>query len=196
MDMESSFSMSNICNGDGCCLTQTNDCNTYEKYPNVTCGYNCKAIPCPNVEICGQWGPKWYLRLRNSKVCLHCDMYFTKKLDFVEDMECPMCFETTRCVVQPNCTHVTCVDCFKRCWNGEMDTPPPKFPYPEEIEKQYYKELDESPDIYAYTDIDDKWHQYYPLLVEYDRQYELYNHYKDSKYISEGNLRKCPLCRQ
>jgi len=192
--LESSFSMATkTCDGKGICLTQNTDCNTYGKYPDVLCEHNCQPISCPNGEVCGYQAQQWYLDCHRG-TCWNCKTMFGKILTFVDDTDCPLCMETTRCVIQPNCTHPTCISCFKRCMYGEH-LPEPNFPYPKEIEEQYYKELDES-DIYTYSDINDKWHCDYPLLVEYDRQLELYNFCKEQKFESEKNLRKCPICRQ
>lgn len=174
-----------ICKGDGVCLTQTIDCNTYEKDQDVICEHNCKPQSCPNVEICGSWQPKWLVTLKRSGCCIDCDSKFKKTLNFVDETECPMCFETSRCVIQPNCTHPTCIKCFKRCNYGEPDYPPPVFPYPE-IEEEYF-ELGNDEDNPKFND---------PLIQKYNADYNLWEDLKDQKYYNEQNLRKCPICRQ
>ena len=40
--------MSNICNGRGDCLIQTNYDNEYEKDKNLVCNHNCQPKKCPN----------------------------------------------------------------------------------------------------------------------------------------------------
>jgi len=176
--------MSN-CTGNGDCLTQTINENTYGKYADFTCMYDCKALPCPNVSVCGAWVPKWLLGLKRSGVCIGCDCKFQKKLDTVETTDCPVCLETKPGVVMPKCTHSMCVDCFKRCMYGAPDEPEPQFPYSEEVENEWEMGGRDDP----------AWHARYPLAKKWDKAWDKWNEQTYAKYAKEQNLRKCPYCR-
>ena len=174
------------CNGTGVCLEQTIDCNTYDKYSDFACEYNCKPVPCPNSIVCGSWLPEWLLGLKRSGVCISCDSQFHKKLDVVENTECPMCLETTTCVIQPNCIHPTCVSCFKRCRYGEPDDPEPKFPYSEEVEDEWENGGHKNA----------LWLENHPLATKWDKDWNEWNRAMYEKFDREKNLRICPLCRK
>jgi hypothetical protein len=176
------------CDGRGNCLQQTIDALIYDKVPDFPCKYDCKPIPCPNETICGNWGPKWYIELKRSGVCICCDSMFKKIMSVVESAECPMCLETTKCVIQPNCSHPTCIQCFKRCMYGEPDYPAPEFPYSKEIEDEWENDLD--------NDTNPKWENEYPLIEKWRADYDEWDRKKDLKYYKEENLRVCPLCRK
>ena len=177
--------MSMICHGNGDCLTQTTNCNTYGKAPGWSCTYNCTPLPCPNVSVCGTWIPKWILELKRSGVCISCDSQFHKKLDTVETTDCPVCLETKPGVVMPKCTHSMCVDCFKRCMYGAPDEPEPQFPYPEDIHDEWEMSVRDDP----------TWHARYPLAKKWDKAWNKWNEQTETKYSKEKNLRKCPYCR-
>lgn len=174
------------CDGNGVCLQQTINCNTYDKCPDFKCIHDCKPFPCPNEIICGSWVPKWCLGIKKNGLCLDCESKFQKKLDIIENTECPMCMDTETCVIQPNCTHPTCVECFKRCMYGKPDDPEPIFPYPDEIETEWEDGGRDDP----------AWCARYPLAVEWDEAWNKWDHEKDQKYFREQNLRKCPICRR
>lgn len=185
-----------ICKGDGCCLTQTDDCNTYGKDSTVTCEYNCTPKLCGNYLVCGTIAPQWYLGIRSRNRCLSCDYMFRKQLVIVENVECPLCLETKQGVLQLNCTHSTCVDCFKRCMYGEASEECPSFPYPNDIEEKYNKELHDTADLDNTDEFDAKWKREYPLVAQWEVDCEQWHDDKDQKYASERNLRVCPICRQ
>ena len=175
--------MSN-CTGNGECLTQTINENTYEKDADFTCMYDCRPLPCPNVSVCGAWLPKWLVGLKRSGVCISCDSQFHKKLDTVETTYCPVCLETKPGVVMPKCTHSMCVDCFKRCMYGAPDEPEPQFPYSEEVENEWHEDQDNTEFLARY-----------PLVVKYNQDWNSWDDARDAKYSTEQNLRKCPYCR-
>lgn len=180
--------MTSICRGAGECLEQTINENTYAKAPDYTCVHNCKPIPCCNEIVCGSWLPLWFHGLKKAGICIcvGCDSKFHKKLDIIENAECPMCLETTTCVVQPNCTHPTCVACFKRCmYGGEPDAPEPKFPYSDDVENEWHEDQDNAEFLVRY-----------PLVVKYNRDWNDWDDARDAKYAREENLRICPLCRR
>ena len=174
------------CDGSGVCLTQTSDINTYEKYPDFVCNHECKPMPCPNVIVCESWLPKWLIGLKQNGLCLDCNSKFGKKLDVVENTECPLCMEIDICVIQPKCTHPTCVACFKRCMYGRPDSDPPTFPYTNDILDEYENDLEDDP----------KWGRDYPLIKKWQDEYNKWDNEKEMKYHREQNLRICPICRR
>jgi hypothetical protein len=175
-----------VCTGNGSCLTQTTDCNTYGKDPDFTCTHDCQPVKCPNFAVCGDIAPQWYLRCHGGR-CVQCKTRFGKDLTFPqEDLDCPICFETKPCVVQPNCTHVVCIKCFKRM---RVDGPPrtgqPQFPYPDR-EDEYFDHLPLQPRHPLDSD---------PLVVKYHRDYERWEEERGRQWVAEEHLRKCPMCR-
>lgn len=52
-------------------------------------------------------------------------------MEDVDDAEITM-------VTFPKCTHSVCVECFKRCFYGEVEENEPKFPYSTEKEDEYW----------------------------------------------------------
>ena len=184
------------CDGLGNCLRQTIDQNTYEKCQDFPCKYDCKPIPCPNEIICDSWCPKWLLGIKITGLCMGCNSMFAKTLTVVESAECPMCLETTKCVIQPNCSHPTCVKCFKRCMYGEPDYPAPEFPYSNEIEDEMYEIQDR--DIGDGSTVSEilSFLATYPLIHKWELDCDEWERKRDLKYYKEQNLRVCPLCRK
>lgn len=97
-----------------------------------------------------------------------------------ENVECIICLENKLCVEQALCDHKICVNCFKRCYYGELEYP--KFPYPEMQE-----EFCEDPE-------NEKWLNY-PLIKEWDNLIDILSDIRDEKYKNEEYLRQCPICR-
>ena len=180
--------MASNCSGYGECLTQTTNCNTYGQSPDFTCTHNCKPISCCNEIVCGSWLPPWFHGLKKAGICIcvNCDVAFGKKLDIVESAECPVCLETKQSVVMPNCTHSVCVDCFKRCMYGE-DIPQPPFPYPMNIEDEYFDSGGRE---------DPEWCARYPLVKKWSKDLEKWENEGYEKYKKEASLRMCPYCRR
>lgn len=65
--------MSNICNGQGNCLIQTNYENKYEKN-DLICNHNCQPKKCP---LCNKKAPEWYFGCHDG-VCMNCNMNMVK----------------------------------------------------------------------------------------------------------------------
>lgn len=166
------------CNGDGFCLRQSDEPNGYELN---NCPHECKPVECPNFKVCGVINPKAILQCHKG-TCFNCKLIFGK-LTFHESVECPVCLDTKPGVKQPNCDHVVCLDCFKRCQYGEK-IPQPVFPYPEDVEDEY----DNNPG-------DPKWIND-PLIVNYVANWVAYENKIDSNYFREESLRVCGICRQ
>ena len=121
-----------VCSGNGTCLAQMTDCNTYGKDPAFICNHNCQPLPCPNERVCGDWAPQWYFSCHGGR-CIRCKTYYGKNLTFLDEpQECPVCFDVKPSVVQPNCGHSICIDCFKRMRvDGPPRRPQPTFPFPD-----------------------------------------------------------------
>ena len=152
-------------------------------------------IKCKNYQLCEAILPTWWFECKNNYLCTTCHLMFgtwgtppignTGKgaLDFVDNIECPVCFENKQGVSHPNCDHFICIDCFKRCYYGD-ETGEPEFPYPE-LEDEYYDDR-ENP----------KWETEYPLIRLYEEEWDNWENAKHEKYSKERNLRMCPLCRK
>ena len=162
-----------------------------QQYPNESGG----GIKCKNYEICNCILPKCWFDYKGKYLCQNCDMLFGTwlckptneqhigkgELPITDNLECPICLEKKRSVTQPRCDHTICIDCFKRCWNYDND--PPTFPYPEIIDEW---EIDEN---------NPKWYSEYPLIKNFDEDWELWDTKNERREENEDNLRKCPICR-
>jgi len=169
-----------ICTGNGECLTQTTDMNTYGKYPDMTCSYNCEPMKCPNYLVCGAICPKWLFGCHRG-TCVNCAVLNFGNLEFSED-ECPTCLDTKTCLKLLNCSHKQCVDCFRRSWYGK-ERPDIPFPIPE-LEEEYYD-----------TSEEDRWQQN-QLVVDWQARCDIAYDLWESEHQREQNLRCCPLCRK
>lgn len=173
--------MSN-CSGKGDCLNQIG-CNPsiYEK-PQTPCPYNCEPKKCPNFEVCGNIEAEWCINLKGNQACLGCWSKHFNRLEFSENEECIICNETTKCVKQLNCSHKTCITCFKRCYYGEKPPPQPEFPYSEDVYQRY-----ENNDQEILND---------PKVKQWLKDLDTWDFNECKKRRQEEYLRKCPMCRQ
>lgn len=155
------------------------------------------GIKCKNYELCDAILPPWWYDCKGHYICTNCDILFGTwghgenahygkgVLQFADNLECPICLETKRCVSQPRCDHFACINCFKRChFVNRDDDDYPDFPYPE-IEEEY----DEDPD-------NPKWDVEYPLIKLYHEEWDKIEEDKMKNYTNEEYLRCCPLCRK
>lgn len=172
------------------------------EYENNNIAYdfinNQEGIKCKNYELCEQVLPKWWFNCKGNYLCTNCHMNFgtwklygkeykTGKgiLEISDNIDCPICLEKKRGISQPNCDHMLCINCFKRCYYGNDDTEnEPPFPYPN-IEDEYYEDQDNQ-----------KWETDYPLIKIYNEEWSKWDAERIQKYENEKNLRKCPLCRK
>ena len=177
--------MSNIlCNGDGSCLQQTDYRNGYKKNDDISCEYNCQPIKCPNYLVCEHLEPQHILWCHKGICMSPCAISF-KRLQFFENTECPICFETTICVKQVNCEHKTCIDCFKRCHLPPYwDDPQPEFPYSSDIEDDHDNDYNNP-----------KWDRD-PLIKKYREDLDKWQIEREIREESESYLKVCPLCRK
>ena len=172
------------CNGTGECLQLNEYTVQYYKVNNVKCKYNCIPIHCPNYIICRSMVPRNVLNYYNG-LCYYCDnMFGVAKggkgiLKAVDNVECPICLETTRCVTQPKCEHTICVECFKRCYYGDYNEKTrPKFPYSKEYEQSYYSDYNNplwinDKAVKKWLDDWDKWNKIMLLKNEKENYLQL-----------------------
>jgi hypothetical protein len=173
-----------ICKGDGSCLEQTDYRNVYKKYENVSCNHSCQSIQCPNYLVCERLEPQWVLWCHKG-TCMNCAVTFHGYLQFQENIECPICTETSMCVKGLKCSHYICVDCFKRCHLPPYwDDPQPEFPYDSELEDEYESQWDYP-----------RWRND-PLIQKYENDCKLWEVEREIKEASESYLKVCPVCRQ
>ena len=92
-----------------------------EQYPIDTSG----GIKCKNYEVCEDVLPKWWYDCKGQYLCTNCDVQFGTwgvqtgkgELRIYNNLECPICLESEKCISQPFCDHTVCIQCFKRCWS-------------------------------------------------------------------------------
>ena len=137
-------------------------------------------IKCKNYEFC--FDTVFAAPFKNNYLCDDCDITYEKTLEIKDNIECPICLEIKRGVSQPNCSHFTCVDCFKLCYYS-YEIVEPKFPYPE-LENEYDDDMNNP-----------KWINDYPLIRPYWIELRKYNSKIKEKEEKEF-LKKCPLCRK
>lgn len=149
------------------------------------------GIKCKNYELCKTNLPDWWFSYKKTYICDECDVNFSNdiqtekgKLEFLNE-ECPVCFETKRCIIQPKCIHFLCIDCFRRCYyvqeNKENE---PIFPYPE-LKDSYFNDPNNT-----------KWDRDYPLIKIYLEEFNEWNNINFDKYLDEYYLHACPICRK
>jgi len=141
------------------------------------------GIMCKNFILCETVLPEWWFDCKGRYLCTNCHMLFgtwgthTGRgiLDVVEDVECPVCLEVKRSVLQPNCEHTMCIDCFKRCRYG-AETVGPEFPRPD-IEDEYDDDTDNP-----------KWEDDYPSIKKYHQEYNKWDDEQKREYQREKKL--------
>ena len=156
----------------------------------------CEGIKCKNYILCEEILPKWWFECKGHYLCTNCDRMFGTwnsgenahigrgNLEISNNLECPICLEIKKCISQPRCEHIVCIDCFKRCYYGERLEGEPIFPY-SNIEEEYYNDP-----------TNPKWENDYPLIKRYNEEYNKWDDKNSEKYKKEENLRNCPLCRK
>lgn len=158
-----------------------------------------KGMKCKNYEICKDVWSKCFLQYKGDYLCTDCDyrfgtwnnkevnIYKTGKgvLNFTDNISCPVCLEELiRGVSQPNCNHMICIPCFKRCYYGD-NSGEPKFPYSEVIHMEWSQD-----------DKNTKWDIEYPLINKWSKEWDEWDEKRINKFRNEKNLRICPLCRK
>jgi hypothetical protein len=140
-------------------------------------------IPCKNAIVCKGSFPKEWVDYNGCTLCTDCECRFGRTLTLTKEQECPICLEDRPGVQLSKCEHSICIPCFQRCYYGEEShIGEPMFPYPQ-LEEEYKD-----------NPYHKKWRNYI-LIQIYREEYETWNYKNIDKYMSEGNLRRCPLCR-
>ena len=179
-------------------------------YENNNIGYDCQyteeeegGIKCKNYELCEHiLSPDWF-SCNGNYICISCDMFGWKELEFEENAEeCVVCNETGNKQLKfpANCGHWFCTPCSRNIlfWDEtRYHLSPVSFGCPpcpngciNPIKgKQCYCE--------NYDEVLDRWEQEHP------QQYKEYNDAENvSVELSEttkGSVfssKKCPLCRK
>jgi hypothetical protein len=170
----------------------------YENNNTVHTSVLGECVKCKNFFLCGKVLPKSSI-MKSHYLCYDCHVYFGKYqsskngmdgemgvLNVIKNLDCMICFETKTGISLPNCDHYVCIDCFKRCYYGD-DSGEPQFPFPD-IQEEFYKDNHETPNS--------KWLEYYTLIIEYEKEWEMWHDKKLENCAREDFLRKCPLCRK
>lgn len=164
---------------------------------NGTCMYcdldYCKPIHCPNFKLCGEILPLC-IAYCHEGTCGGCAVQWGKLAFSEEPLECPICLDTKPSVKQLKCLHTVCLDCFKRCHKSPDEYEPqnPPFPYPPDIEEEYYNAIEDS-DYDETTDI--RWKND-PLIKKYHEDCEKNEFERERRYDLQASLRSCPICRK
>ena len=143
-------------------------------------------IKCKNYKICGETElPSWWFECKGNYLCTNCDVLFGKILEITDNIECVICLENKLGLTYLNCEHTLCIECFKRCYYGdESREGEPVFPYPE-IENEYFDD-----------DMNPKWNIEYPLIKQYNDEWNAWDDERDQKRLNEQYLLKCGVCRR
>lgn len=175
------------CKNNGSCLKQTHKFNQYIKNDKYICVYNCQPLKCPNYNLCQNSYPKW-IEDNHDGTCVNCDLDFGKwqggkgKLNFFENIECPICLEYKPGVSYPKCDHYACIQCVRRCFYGDFSNEP-KFPYPE-LENEYFENQE-----------DRRWNEF-PLIFEWKESWKNWDiETKNRRDNDPKTIKKCSLCR-
>jgi len=154
------------------------------------------CIKCKNYEICKSVVPRscgynW------RYICSDCDLDFGTcrvinhdrprgLLKISDGLECLKCHKTGR-VVQHNCEHVLCIECFKVCYYGKPLTyiERPLFPYPNVPGLEYDYKNDPTNSILNIK---------YPFLKKYTIELEVYNKEMAEYQVYQKFGRRCPMC--
>jgi len=141
-------------------------------------------IKCKNYIVCGETIPIWWFDCKSCYICTNCLISGWGEFKFIDNNECPICLEITNTVVQKQCVHCLCVDCFKKTYFVDENlNNEPKFPY-SSIENEYYENQD-----------DEKWANN-PLIIKYNQDWNNWDNNRTNKFYNNPCLRKCPVCRK
>lgn len=148
-----------------------------------------ESVPrCENYEVCNMEMPDIEFTRGGPKFCIYCSIHFGafESLKIILDVVCPICSQRTKGVLFPNCAHSICISCFHRCFfvgSTEQTRPEPTFPYPD-IEEAY-----------RHQPGDTSWSSY-PLIEQYNINWNNWAEEQRDSYENSENLRKCPICRK
>ena len=136
---------------------------------------------CKNYKWCQTIIPNNYFE--NSKICVYCTMAPEKVPKIIDNITCTSCYKITHGIKHPNCNHIFCIECFKKCYHvSRKKLYELVFPY-SEIENDYLN-----------NPYDPKWDKDYPLIQEYYKQYNKLEQDIEDK-IQYNILNICLLCK-
>ena len=177
------------------------------QYEQTNVGYDCQypegGIKCKNYELCETILPDRWFECKATYICISCDMFGWKELEYKEsDEECVVCYETGHKQLKfpANCGHWFCTSCSKNIlfWDEtRYHLSPVPFgcpPCPNECinpvkGKQCYCE--------DYDEILERWEQENPQQYkEYNDAENLSIELSETTTGSVFNSKKCPLCRK
>tara|TARA_Y100000389_G_C17471304_1_gene531417 strand:+ start:14386 stop:14763 length:378 start_codon:yes stop_codon:yes gene_type:complete len=109
------------------------------------------------------------------------------KFSFKDNIDCPICYETTNGVKMLKCEHYTCYNCFNEIYHGYNKEPDnPSFPYNDDIYEEWYNDTE-----------NEKWKLEYPLIEKWDEKCDKIQDDFDIKSQKQRQLlSKCPLCKK
>ncbi len=156
----------------------------------------CEIIKCPNYEVCSSDFPKCIGNCHQNR-CINCDIIFGNiDLVFSEQSNmCDICYISNQQVKLPDCSHYTCIECFKQIYffdETKYYLNPEKYGCPSCPND--CNNPDRGTQCYCeeYDSIKDTWAKDFP------EQYENWNNDEDNSINNITNLHghgKCPFCR-
>lgn len=78
-------------------------------------------IKCYNYSLCDKMLPGWWKAAMKKNTCTDCHVFYgdfdsktkTGEITFL-DARCDKCNNDTNCLQSPDCSHIFCIDCFKK----------------------------------------------------------------------------------
>ena len=114
------------CGGDGSCFT--NIPGTYDLI-KIRNNCDCQLVKCPNFILCQHFIIPFEEK-NHYGLCYPCSIayklagYGKGKLEIFETYECTSCKTNAKCIEQPQCEHILCMDCFRLTYNlGDNNCP-------------------------------------------------------------------------
>jgi hypothetical protein len=123
-------------------------------------------------QLCSELAPNVWFRIHTYNGVLICNqctefgIFSEKPIVVLNEMKCPVCFETKKGIQMPNCSHFTCIDCCKRIYYGYVADA--ALQYPLRYRRQH------SLPVFPY---DDSYKEYEWAV------WENYNYHKNIKWI-------------
>jgi hypothetical protein len=96
------------------------------------------------------------------------------------DLECPICLDTARCIQLPKCSHFCCIDCFKKLYYGYTELKKPQNVYPS-IQDPYIVMFPDASDNQLDYEIQYKYEQY----IDWSYHFTFANTKEDEEYMKE-----------
>jgi len=107
-----------------------------------------------------------------------------------DETECASCSKTTKCISQPRCQDVLCIECFRNHYiylEDEHSAKEPKFPYCSEIEDEYFRDPHRRWSL--------KWRDD-DLINKYNQEWKRWDDIRYALYKHNGGVRSSPICKR